>query len=220
MITIPGQLAIETRHGRYGDFNVGQLRTSIGQFSVKDPELDQYPQGKYDGDFIVVEIRPQTYQTSGRIVFEMRAYLGGMTLSNIDPLTQDDARKLCPQEPDPIEQEPQKAAASAPPVIPKPDAAPEPSPIPEEISAREAVNAATPVNAAMPDKTATPVNPAVKTDDADSQLFGPLWPLPLIDRFKLDTTIDRRLIRQQVRRLYSLNYDIDPNTQEWYRKAA
>ena len=238
MITIPGQLAIETRHGRYGDFNVGQLRTSIGQFSVKDPELDQYPQGKYDGDFIVVEIRPQTYQTSGRIVFEMRAYLGGMTLSNIDPLTQDDARRLSPQEPDPIEQEPQKAAASAPPVMPKPAAAPEPSPTPQEISVTEAVNAATPDSAATPDNAATPgneagpdkavtsvnaptpVNPVPKADDADAQLFGPLWPLPKTGRFKLDTTIDRRSIRQQVRRLYSLDYDIDPNTQEWYRKAA
>ena len=42
MITIPGQLAIKTIHGRNGDFNVGRLATSIGEFVVKNAELDQY----------------------------------------------------------------------------------------------------------------------------------------------------------------------------------
>ena len=50
MITIPGQLAIKTIHGRNGDFNVGRLATSIGEFVVKNAELDQYAEGKYDGD--------------------------------------------------------------------------------------------------------------------------------------------------------------------------
>ncbi len=58
MITIPGQLAIKTIHGRNGDFNVGRLATSIGEFVVKNAELDQYREGKYDGDFVIVEIRP------------------------------------------------------------------------------------------------------------------------------------------------------------------
>src|SRR3546814_3690087 len=46
MITIPGQLAIKTIHGRNGDFNVGRLATSIGEFVVKNAELDQYREGK------------------------------------------------------------------------------------------------------------------------------------------------------------------------------
>ena len=58
MITIPGQLAIKTIHGRNGDFSVGRLATSIGEFVVKNAELDQYREGKYDGDFVIVEIRP------------------------------------------------------------------------------------------------------------------------------------------------------------------
>ena len=81
MITIPGQLAIKTIHGRNGEFNVGRLATSIGEFTVKNPELDQYKEGKYDGDFIIAEIRPSMYNTSGRMVIELRAHLGGMTLS-------------------------------------------------------------------------------------------------------------------------------------------
>lgn len=42
MITLPGQLAIKTIHGRNGDFNVGRLSTSIGEFVIKNAELDQY----------------------------------------------------------------------------------------------------------------------------------------------------------------------------------
>lgn len=68
MITIPGQLAIKTIHGRNGDFNVGRLATSIGEFVVKNAELDQYREGKYDGDFVIVEIRPSTYNANGRMV--------------------------------------------------------------------------------------------------------------------------------------------------------
>ena len=80
MITLPGQLAIKTIHGRNGDFNVGRLATSIGEFVIKNAELDQYNEGKYEGDFIITEIRPSTYSTSGRMVIEIRAHLGGMTL--------------------------------------------------------------------------------------------------------------------------------------------
>jgi hypothetical protein len=110
MITIPGQLAIKTIHGRNGDFNVGRLATSIGEFVVKNAELDQYAEGKYEGDFAIAEIRPSTYSANGRMVIEIRALLGGMTLSNIDALSRDDARRLSPQEVDPIDEEAQTAA--------------------------------------------------------------------------------------------------------------
>ncbi|WP_252096774.1 DUF3275 family protein [Pseudomonas aeruginosa] len=119
MITIPGQLAIKTIHGRNGDFNVGRLATSIGEFVVKNAELDQYREGKYDGDFVIVEIRPSTYNANGRMVIEIRAHLGGMTLSNIDALSRDEARRLSPQEVDPIDEEAQAPAPATPPAKPK-----------------------------------------------------------------------------------------------------
>ena len=119
MITIPGQLAIKTIHGRNGDFNVGRLATSIGEFVVKNAELDQYREGKYDGDFVIVEIRPSTYNANGRMVIEIRAHLGGMTLSNIDALSRDEARRLSPQEVDPIDEEAQTPAPASPPAKPK-----------------------------------------------------------------------------------------------------
>ena len=50
----------------------------------EERRLDQYAEGKYEGDFAIAEIRPSTYNANGRMVIEIRALLGGMTLSAID----------------------------------------------------------------------------------------------------------------------------------------
>ncbi|KPZ17713.1 DEAD/DEAH box helicase [Pseudomonas amygdali pv. ulmi] len=75
MINLPGYLAIRTINGRNGEFNVGRLSTSIGEFVIKDALLDQYPEGKYRGDFAITEIRPSYYTNGGRLVVEIRARL-------------------------------------------------------------------------------------------------------------------------------------------------
>jgi hypothetical protein len=204
MITIPGQLAIKTIHGRNGDFNVGRLATSIGEFTVKNPELDQYKEGKYDGDFIIAEIRPSMYNTSGRMVIELRAHLGGMTLSNIDRLSRDEAHRLSPQEVDPIDEESQTPppAPVAPPVVATP------------ASGHPLVDT-TPFGVSTPPKS----EPKAEVDEqGDVALFGTLWPLSEI--VKLDATVDRRLLRQQRDRLGKLGYEFAPLSQDWHLKAA
>ncbi|RMV85187.1 DUF3275 family protein, partial [Pseudomonas amygdali] len=67
--------AIRTINGRNGEFNVGRLSTSIGEFVIKDALLDQYHEGKYRGDFVITEIRPSYYTNGGRLVVEVRARL-------------------------------------------------------------------------------------------------------------------------------------------------
>lgn len=204
MITLPGQLAIKTIHGRNGDFNVGRLATSIGEFTVKNPELDQYPEGKYDGDFLIAEIRPSMYNTSGRMVIELRAHLGGMTLSNIDALSKDEAGRLTPQEVDPIEEETEKRQAAPvepTPVVPTPDIATSP------------LIDTTPFGLTSPEVPA-----AANAAPDDAALFGTLW--PLADIVKLDATVNRRLLRQQRDRLDALGFEFAPLSQDWHRKAA
>jgi hypothetical protein len=197
MITLSGQLAIRTIHGRNGDFNVGRLATTIGEFVIKNAELDQYREGKYEGDFVITEIRPSTYYTSGRMVIEIRARLGGMTLSAIDPLTSDEANRLSPQEVDPIDEEAQ-------------------APVP---------TTSTPVEAKAPDSSdplvdttpfgADPAEPdSATTENDDAALFGALWPLG--DVVKLDATVDRRLLRLQRDRLGALGYEFAPLSQDWH----
>ncbi|WP_437610065.1 DUF3275 family protein [Erwinia sp. V71] len=203
MITLPGQLAIKTIHGRNGDFNVGRLSTSIGEFVIKNAELDQYDEGKYDGDFVIAEIRPSTYNTSGRMVIEIRAHLGGMTLSNIDRLSKDEAQRLSPQEVDPIDEEVQAPAAAArPPARTK------------ARSTRDPLVDTTPFGSEP--ATASPSD--ASAEDEDAALFGMLWPLS--ETVKLDATVDRRVLRQQRDRLDAMGYRFEPISQDWHLASA
>ncbi|EHC5873724.1 DUF3275 family protein [Salmonella enterica subsp. enterica serovar Eastbourne] len=203
MITLPGQLAIKTIHGRNGDFNVGRLSTSIGEFVIKNAELDQYDEGKYDGDFVITEIRPSTYNTSGRMVIEIRAHLGGMTLSNIDRLSKDEALRLSPQEVDPIDEEAQAPAAAArPPARTKAH------------STRDPLVDTTPFGSEP--AAASPSDASAEDDDA--ALFGMLWPLS--ETVKLDATVDRRVLRQQRDRLDAMGYRFEPLSQDWHLANA
>jgi hypothetical protein len=201
MINIPGQLTIRTVHGRYGDFNVGRLLTSIGEFTVKNAELDQYREGKFEGDFVIDEIKPSTYSTNGRTVIEIRAYLGGMTLSNVDLLSTDEAQRLSPQEFDPIDEE-------MPVTIAVPAKAP--------AKARKTKVASDPLIDTTPFGVSTPVTAAAKAseDEEDAALFGTLWPLS--DTFKLDATVNRLTLRQQIARLGELGYEFNELTQDWH----
>lgn len=197
MITIPGQLAIKTIHGRNGDFNVGRLATSIGEFVVKNAE------GKYEGDFVIAEIRPSTYNANGRMVIEIRALLGGMTLSNIDALSRDEARRLSPQEVDPIDEEAQVPAPAVPQA--KPKAKPR--------SPRDPLVDTTPFGSEP-----AAASPEASAEADDVALFGALWPLGEI--VKLDATVDRRVLRQQRDRLGALGYEFAPLSQDWHLARA
>lgn len=200
MITLSGQLAIKTIHGRNGDFNVGRLATSIGEFVIKNAELDQYAEGKYDGDFLVTEIFPWTYPTGGRMVIEIRARLGGMTLSAADALSRDEASALSPQEVDPIDEE-----TSAKPAV---------------STTGSAGTTHDPLIDTTPFGTEAPAaqNAASSGNADDETLFGTLW--PLADIVKLDATVDRRLLHQQRDRLGALGYEFAPLSQDWHRLAA
>ncbi len=89
-IVVPGQLTLRTIRGKNGPFTVGRLATHLGTFEVKDPELEQYPEGKYDGEFIIRYIFPKSYPVGGGMRFEIRASLDGMTLYDIDKLSRDE----------------------------------------------------------------------------------------------------------------------------------
>lgn len=200
MINIPGQLAIRTISGRNGDFNVGRLSTSIGEFVIKDALLDQYDEGKYRGDFLITEIRPSYYSTAGRLVVEIRAKLESMSLDDVDNLTAEDAAKLSPSEPDPIDEE-----SSSTPTKPT----------------RQRKTLTTTTSVSNVDKASSPEDapfgmPLLSSKNATEQdaiLFGTIWPLG--DAVKLDTTVDRQRLRQQCARLGELGYVLDFKQQTW-----
>ncbi|EJY6032199.1 DUF3275 family protein [Pseudomonas aeruginosa] len=211
-ITVPGQLTLRTIRGRNGPFNVGRLVTPIGKFAVKDAELEQYPEGKYDGEFVIRYIFPKSYPVGDGMRFEIRANLDGMTLNGIDKLSRDEARSFTTQEVDPLDEELSAQPAATP---AKPAKASRPAkPAPVQASADPLVDT-TPFGMDAPTPAAAAA--AGSTEDGDAALFGLLWPLG--ESVKLDSTIDRRALRAQIARLGELGYALDFKTQEWSRQA-
>lgn len=209
MINIPGQLAIRTINGRNGEFNVGKLSTSIGEFVIKDALLDQHIEGKYRGDFAITEIRPSYYTTGGRLVVEIRAKLDSMTLDDVDNLSDEEAERLSGNEVDPLDEVPAIQQSTAAPATP-PKSPQKPKPLRPVATGDDA-----PFGMDPP----APTEQAASLDtDADAELFGTVWPLGEI--VKLDTTVDRKRLRQQCVRLGALGYELDFKQQVWTRKEA
>lgn len=167
MITLPGQLAIRTINGRHGNFNVGRLSTAIGEFVIKDALLEQYTEGKYHGDFAIIEIRPSYYVTGGRLVVEIRARLDNMTLDEVENLSFEDNSRIDAQTPDPVDDEKSSVQSQ-----PKQSARTRP--------ATGSMRADAPFG--MP---ATPTS-RESAQQEDEALFGVIWPIG--DVVKLDST--------------------------------
>jgi len=100
-MNINGVLSIRTIQGRNGPFNVGRLITDLGEFAVKDTLLDQYDEGRYEGNFSITQIFPASYLAGGRFVVEVRATLKNLTLDGVDDLKPEDTA-VAP-EPDPMD---------------------------------------------------------------------------------------------------------------------
>jgi len=207
MIKIPGRLTVRTIHGRNGPFNVGRLAASIGEFVIKDPQLDQFSEGVFEGEFLLLEIRPASYFAGGRLVVEVRAKVGEMLLTEDGMLVTQHGPHFDSAEMDPLEEE----AAPVPPVPPAPPApgSGEPMAPPAPPSQGEAgeVPGPQPPDAYASGQEANP----------DAELFGLLWPLG--QSVKLDPTVDRALFRRQVSRLKELGYRFQAPTQTWQAAA-
>ncbi len=207
MIKIPGRLTVRTIHGRNGPFNVGRLAASIGEFVIKDPQLDQFSEGVFEGEFLLLEIRPASYFAGGRLVVEVRAKVGEMLLTEDGMLVTQHGPRFDSAEMDPLEEE----AAPSPPMPPAPPAPGSGEPMappapPPQVDAGEG-----------PGPQAPETHAADQEANPDAELFGLLWPLG--QSVKLDPTVDRALSRRQVSRLKELGYRFQAPTQTWQAAA-
>lgn len=90
-------------NGRNGEFAVGDLRTSIGEFRVKDSLLDQFDEGAYEGTFWISQIFSKSYEYRGRITIETRAVLADL---QVDDEADSSAPDTEPAELDPVDEPP------------------------------------------------------------------------------------------------------------------
>ena len=201
MLKLSGTLAIRSIKGSRGDFNVGRLLTEIGEFAVKDPLIEEYDEGRYEGEFGISSIFPSTYFTNGRTVVEIRARLGSIALKGIEQLTEEDALPVV--EHDPIEELPKPVVEKA--LV--------------EIAAAE-LPAATDGEAFPPADAPIPVMSIeeeiiFRNDQEYRRLFGTLWPLQ--SKVKLDPTVDRQAFRAQRDALKDLGFKFQPLGQLWVK---
>jgi hypothetical protein len=105
-IRISGTLVIKEIKGANGKFCVGDLTTPIGEFKVKESILDQFSEGRYEGEFLVENFYLSSYIWRGKSTTDIRAKVMEIFLDTVDEGKVDDV----PSEPDPIATEPTAAA--------------------------------------------------------------------------------------------------------------
>lgn len=196
MIKTTGTLRIKRiRQSRNGAFCVADLTTDFGEFKVKDPMLDQFEEGEYEGKLWISEIYLSQYIAYGKAVTEMRARLHDLQIQTEDrrPVRSE------PSEIDPLDEAP-------PPKAPSP-ASVSPATTPPKANTTPATR----------DRQVEP-GPSGEAptlfDDEQLQVINKSQPI------KLDATVDRTRLRAQAAHLTRTGYRFDPKTQTWHYKAT
>ena len=218
MIKCKGTLRIKKiRQSRNGAFCIADLSTDFGEFKVKDPLLDQFEEGEYQGTLWIHEIYLSQYISYGKAVTELRARLHDLQIDSED---RKQVRKPEQSEPDPIDEVP------TPQVPSKPKAA-WPNPAKRSDWASVKGNKLGSSMAGTPDKpaeggpeTTTPpekVRAAGNETNVATEMFSHEL-AELIDQHqivKLDPTVDRVLLRAQTAALRGKGYSFDAKQQAW-----
>ena len=194
MISLPGELVVSTKIGKFGNFNVAKLITSIGEFTLKDKMLEQIDAGNYQGVFVLKSIKSSAYTYGNRTIIECCAYVEDMQLTDYanfeNPILSDhedkeEANHNCKkiqQKKEIIEPEPQFNS------VPQFNSEPQINSVPQ-------------------------FNSVEVESNSDQELFGCLWPLG--HEVKLDSSVERMTLRAQKERLIQLNYSFDFKSQTW-----
>lgn len=85
MYKFKGTLTVRKIFGRYGEFAIGSIQTPIGEFSVKQAELDEYQEGSYAGSFVISNIKTiSSAFGTNKLILESRARLDSIHIDEID----------------------------------------------------------------------------------------------------------------------------------------
>ena len=202
MQILDGTLTIEVIPGRRGDFCVGTLLTSIGEFKVKDAALDQFERGSYKGRFTVEKIYMESAKWRNGWFTNLMAKIA---LDGYQINEEEESPAAAPSaqaEPDSIDDS----------VDSTPSAQAEPA-IPDSEKSFHEPQAAESLKQALDWTANNPVN------EPDEKLFGiELYPLfkQRAKSIALDNTIDREQFRMQRDRLKVNGYRFDTKDQKWH----
>ena len=200
MQVLDGTLVVEAVNGQYGSFNVGILKTSIGEFKIKDAALDQFKAGVFEGRF-----------TLEKIYVESKPWRNGI-FTNLMVKIAVDGYQIAEENDGPAE---------------APSAQAEPDAIDVPVSTEKPTSTEPAISESVKDEQSSiPEAEAAKSEnldesdatDPDEELFG----IELYEIFKnrievieLDTTVDRVKFRMQIGRLKDVGYAFDSLNQVW-----
>jgi hypothetical protein len=213
MLKTKGTLLIKSIHSRNGRFCVADLITEFGEFKVKDPMLDQFEEGEYQGTIWINQIYMAPYVAYGKVVTELRAKLHDIQISS-----QEELPKTPPQnaEPDPIDEE----AARSRNVPATPPAQP-------AVDQSTAGSLQTPQSAPPAPQEKSSVATGGDDGEFTFESVVALYGQEIADDIdnlrviKLDPTVDRALLREQTKTLRELlGYVFDAKIQSWVHTST
>ena len=196
-IRLPGTLTVKKFAGTYRPFTVAELVTPLAEFKVIDKWVEQLDAGTYEGDFWISKLDPTSRNWRTRVFIEIQARIVDYRLKEADKPANGDGVTF--PERDPLDDEPLPPTRAE--IPPKRTAAPR-------------------TNTTSASRNRRP--PAERKDNRLEQLealFG-LETAELIsagiEPIKLDSTVDRHLLRQQIHFLREeLHYALDLARQHW-----
>lgn len=210
-IMVNGTLSVQRINGIRGEFSVGKLKCDIGVLNIKDPQLDQYETGTYQGRFGIARVYSHGYAAStGCFIVETRAILDEYIIHSDEPGKLESEVALT--EVDPLES-PSAPTVPTAPVKPASTVAP-------AVDQHSKPRIDTPEKSVKPEPTAEPV-PSAPKGDLLAELFGELWPLD--DEVKLDPTTvrtDPENHRKRCNHLKQSGYAFKAKSQSWVKQST
>jgi len=223
MIKCKGTLRIKKiRQSRNGAFCIADLSTDFGEFKVKDPLLDQFEEGEYQGTLWINEIYLSQYISYGKAVTELRARLHDLQIDSED---RKQVRKPEHSEPDPIDEVPTPQVPSKPqPAWPSPKKRSDWASVKGNKLASSKAGSPGQPGEAVPGNATPSANGEVATTEAaaSAEMFSHEL-AELIDQneiVKLDPTVDRMLLRAQAAALRGKGYAFDAKQQAWIHQVT
>lgn len=198
MITINGVLTVKQISGANGKFCTGDLNTSIGEFKVKESILDQFEEGRYEGEFVIERFYLTSYVWRGKSTTDIRAKVTDIRLDTADEGEVDNSMP----EPDPVNE--------------------------GVVAESTGDNKTNFDSENITETKAEVTEEYKLTDDVvkDYENLVSIVGVELVYQLannlpvKLDPTVDRALFRQQRDILKEHGYQFDAITQSWTRKAV
>jgi hypothetical protein len=198
MVQLEGKIINKLIAGRNGIFSSATYLTEEGVFKIKDPLLDQYPEGEYTAQVVAKGFSINSYPSRKNGIYISEILIDAHSIDILD------------YEIKPVEN-----------VTVEPDASVDESA--ESVNA-ESTKTEKPKKLKMvrlkieSNNSSSESVKTVSESDADAELkelFGSLWPLG--DSVKLDKLLPRPTIIKQAS-ILNQTHALDPKTQVWSRK--